>query len=124
MTEHQTRTGWRRKFENALRGIVVGVVGQNSFYVHIPTAVCAIGIAIFLRLDAISLSVLLLCVGMVFAAELFNSALESLAKSITSQHDENIRDALDTASGAVLTLAIIAAIVGAIVFIAAFYAMT
>ncbi len=53
----------------------------------------------------------------VLAAEMFNSALESLARSITSNHDENIADALDVASAAVLLAAVGAAVVGAIIFV-------
>lgn len=60
---------------------------------------------------------LLLCVTVVLAAEMFNSALESLAKALRRDYDPHIADALDIGSGAVLVAAIGAVIVGAMVFL-------
>ncbi|NQU23523.1 MAG: diacylglycerol kinase family protein, partial [Candidatus Nealsonbacteria bacterium] len=53
----------------------------------------------------------------VFCAEMFNSALESLAKAITDQFDPHVRTALNVGSAAVLVASIGAAIVGAIIFL-------
>ena len=39
--------------------------------------------------------VLLLCVGLVMSAELFNSAFESLARAVTRDFDDDVQDALD-----------------------------
>lgn len=61
--------------------------------------------------------VLVLCVTMVIAAELFNSAIEHLARAITREEHPEIRDALDIASGAVLVAAIGASIVGLLVIL-------
>jgi diacylglycerol kinase len=67
-------------------------------------------------MDAAQWGVLLLCIGGVLAAELFNSALEAMAQAITRQEDPHIRDALDIASGAVLTAALTSIAVGIAVF--------
>lgn len=104
--------GWTSKFKSAFAGIAKGVRGQNSFYVHIPAAIAAIGFAVFLQLDVVRVAVLILCIGVVLACELFNSAIENLGKSITSKFDRNIGDSLDIASGAVLMISIFAAAVG------------
>ena len=48
-------------------------------------------------------------------AELFNSALEQLAKAITKEEDPHVRNGLDIASGAVLVAAIGAAVIGLLV---------
>lgn len=97
---------WRRKFACALRGLLVGIRGQNSFCVHIPAALAVLGLAGWLRLPLVEWTVLLLCIAIVFAAELFNSAIEQLARAITRKTDPEIRNALDIASGAVLATAI------------------
>lgn len=60
---------------------------------------------------------LTLCVGSVLAAELFNSALERLAKAITVEDNEHLRIALNIASGAVLTASLFAASVGLVIFV-------
>ena len=111
------RRSWGRKFRDAFRGLAVGVRGQNSFRVHFPFAVLVIAAAAWLRASPIEWAVLLVCITLVLAAEMFNSALESLAKAITDKHDPRLADALDTGSAAVLVAAIGAVLVGGIVFL-------
>jgi len=53
----------------------------------------------------------------VLAAEMFNSALEAMARAIDSGWNANLRDALDIGSAAVLVCAGGAATVGLIVFL-------
>ena len=50
------------------------------------------------------------------AAELFNSAIERLAREVDREHNPNVGVALDIASGAVLVAAVGAAIVGSLIF--------
>ena len=59
---------------------------------------------------------LLLCITIVLAAEMFNSALESLAKAVADKPDPHVGRALNIGSAAVLIAAIGAATVGAIIF--------
>ena len=88
--------------------------GQNSFLVHFPVAIAVVVLAVFLKLESTRFCLLLLCIGVVLAAELFNSSLEAMARAITDQRNDDIRDSLDVASGAVLVASIFAAMVGAI----------
>lgn len=106
---------WRRKFACALRGLVIGVRGQNSFYIHIPVALAVVVLASWLRVSLIEWAVLIVCITIVFSAELFNSALESLALAITRESNPEIRDALDVASGAVLAASLGASVVGMLI---------
>ena len=119
MVEPRPRRGrsWGRKFRDAFRGVAVGVRGQSSFRVHFLFAALVIAAAALLRASWIEWAVLLLCIAVVLTAEMFNSALESLAKAITDKHDPRLADALDTGSAAVLLAAIGAVLVGAIVFL-------
>lgn len=56
-------------------------------------------------------------IGSVLAAEAFNSAIEALADRVNESYDEAIKRTKDLASGAVLLLAIAAAVVGLIIFV-------
>ena len=58
-----------------------------------------------------------MCIAMVIGAELFNSALERLARAVTRSEDEDVAVALDIASGAVLVVSLGAAAVGGLVFL-------
>ena len=109
--------GWLQKFGDALGGIVAGMRGQSSFLVHIPAAGAVAAMAIVLQVSRTEACLLALCVTAVIGAELLNTALEYLAKAITSQYHDDVRIGLNIASGAVLFVALGASVVGALIFI-------
>lgn len=111
-----TRT-WRHKFADAWRGIKLGVRGQSSFFVHFFVAAAALTAAWVMSLDWVSWCLVILCIGIVLAAEMFNSALEALCRGLDERSRSRCAPALDIAAGAVLIIASMAAIVGAIIFI-------
>ena len=115
---------WIRKFANATRGIQHGMAGQTSFAIHVPIAVCVVCLAAWLRCALWQWCALLLCIGLVLAAELANSAIEELAAGLSPGHNEHVGKALDIASGAVLLASLMAATVGLIIFISQWLALT
>ena len=115
--EHAPSRGWLEKFADAFRGLKSGIRGQISFSAHFFLAAAVTAVAMTLRTTAIEWSVLVLCIATVLTAEMFNTALESLARAITDQMDPNVGSPLDIGSAAVLTASLGAAIVGLIVLI-------
>ena len=107
---------WREKFRDALIGLKLGVRGQSSFFVHVFSAATVIVVATILAVSLIEWCLLLLCIAGVLTAEMLNSAMESMAKAITDQHDPHLRIALDVGSAAVLLASAGAAVVGTIIF--------
>jgi diacylglycerol kinase len=108
---------WREKFRDAFQGVKEGVRGQSSFFVHFFIAAAVIATGAVLRIDEpAEWCVLLLCITIVLAAEMFNSAFESLAKAVSEDVDSNVGRALDIGSGAVLIASIGASIIGTLVF--------
>ncbi len=114
---------WTRKIRVAFRGIGRGVRCENSFLVHFSAAAAVIVLAFALSLDQAGWCLLVICIAAVLSAELFNTAIERLAKAVSQQEHPDIRDALDISSGAVLTVAIGAAVVGTIVLLGRLLAM-
>jgi diacylglycerol kinase len=112
---HSPGRGWRHKFRDAFRGVGFGVHDQSSFRVHFAAAFAVIVAAAVLRLDRIEWCLLLLSISGVLVAEMFNTALEHLAKAVDRSHNPHIANALDIGSAAVLLAAIAATAVGAIV---------
>ena len=114
-----TRPGphsWFRKFRCAFRGLKQGVRGQGSFFVHFFVAAVVVAAGVVLRVNLYEWCLLVLCIAGVIAAELVNSALESMAKAISGRRNPHLGNALDIGSAAVLTASIGAAVVGAILF--------
>lgn len=109
--------GWLKKFSDAGVGVIRGIKGQNSFLIHLPVAVLVLALAAYLNLPMVQWCLLILCIGVVLAAELFNSSIEQICRSITDQVDPHIQAGLDIASAAVLIIALTAAIVGGLIFL-------
>jgi diacylglycerol kinase len=107
---------WFRKFRDAFRGLGEGVRGQNSFFVHLFVGLAVIVAGMVLSIGLLEWCLVTLCIAGVIAAEMFNSALESMAKAITSEHDPHVGSALDIGSAAVLVAATGAAAVGILIF--------
>ncbi len=107
---------WASKFRDAFRGLKAGVRGQSTFFVHFFAAAAVIAAGAVLRVDLHEWCLLLLCITVVLAAEMFNSALESMAKAITGESDPHLGNSLDIAAAAVLAASIGASVVGAIIF--------
>ena len=110
------KRSWAHKFRDAFRGVKEGVRGQSSFFVHFLVAVGVAAAGIALRVSTTEWCLLLLCVAGVLTAEMFNSALESMAKAITGESDPHLGNSLDIGSAAVLVASVGASIVGAIIF--------
>lgn len=106
---------WRRKFRDAFRGQKRGFRGESSFFVHFFAAAMVIVTAVALGADRTEWCLLLLCITLVLTAEMFNSAIERLAKAIDQNYNTHLRDALDIGAGAVLTAAVGAAILGVVI---------
>jgi diacylglycerol kinase len=100
---------WSRKFGHAIVGVILAVRQENSFAVHLPVAAAVFAVAATRGKSTVEWAVLTLCVTFVLVAELLNTGLEHLARAVTKEHNENVRKALDVASGAVLVAAIGAA---------------
>ncbi len=112
------RHPWNRKIVWAVRGALWGISSQrDNFAIHLTTAAAVVLAGFWLHVNLLEWCLLVLCIATVLAAELFNTALEQLARAITREHREEIRNALDAGAGAVLIAAKGAAIVGAIIFI-------
>ena len=117
MNDHHTHRSWRRKFADAFRGVALGVRGQSSFFVHFSVAV-AVGLAAaVLQVSRIGWCVLAICIAAVLTAEMFNSALERLARAVDPSFNPHVAAALDIASAAVLLSAIGASSVGIVIFL-------
>ena len=108
---------WRDKFRDAFRGVRTGVRGQSSFTVHLLMTLVVVVAATFFRVKPLEWCLLLLCIGSVMSAELFNTAIECLAKAVDSTPNHHIGAALDIASGAVLVSSIAASVVGVVIFL-------
>lgn len=112
-----------RSFGYAFRGIAVFFRTQPHAQIHL----LAVGLILLVGwrtgLDAGEWCLILLCMGLVLAAEAMNTALEFLADRVSKEHHPLIAHAKDVAAGGVLLSVIFAAAVWAIIHLPKFWAM-
>ena len=70
-----------------------------------------------LKINTTEWSVVLILCGLVISLELINTAIENAVDLVTKEYNEKAKNAKDIAAGAVLFSAIIAAIIGFIIFL-------
>lgn len=110
-------------FSRLLRSFVVGFQGlahaigsEQNMRIHCVIAVLVIGAGFLLALSPWEWIAVVMCIGLVLAAECMNTALERLADRVTTETDPLIKQAKDCGSAAVLVLALMSAVVGIVVF--------
>lgn len=106
-----------RSFGYAFHGIRLLITQEANAWIHCFAAVCVVVAGFFFGISVSEWIAVIFAIGMVLAAEAVNSAVEALADRVTQEYDEAIKRTKDLASGAVLILAIAAAIIGCIIFI-------
>jgi len=106
-----------RSFVYAYNGIKYTFVSQHNFLIHIALTILAILLGYFLNISNIEWIAIIIVIGIVLSAEIFNSSIEELVNLISPE--KNIRAGIikDLAAGAVLISAIAAFIIGAIIFL-------
>lgn len=117
------RRPWRDKFREAFRGTKRGIRGHSSFHVHFFCAAVVVAMAGALDCTWLEWCLLIGCIGFVFVAELFNSAIETLFHGLDEDSKRRIHGCLDIAAGAVLMASLTAAVVGGIIFVQKFLAL-
>jgi diacylglycerol kinase (ATP) len=106
-----------RSFQFAGRGIIDLFRFENNARFHLLAAILVVGAGAWLGLSVMEWVMVTTQIGLVMAAEGFNTALEKLADRVTTERDPLIRVAKDLSSGAVLIVGIMALIVGLLIFV-------
>ena len=101
----------------AARGIIVAWRTERHLKVHSVAALAVVCLGLVLKLSGVEWAILTLAMGMVFAAEYANSALERLADLVSTERHPLIRDAKDFAAASVLVAALAAAVVGLLILV-------
>lgn len=107
-------------FRFALNGLLLLLKNEHNSRIHLLAAIIAIVMGIIMKIDHYEWSLLIIVIGAVFLTELLNSSIESLADLIDPEWNELIMRAKDYSAAAVLISAIVAIVVGGLIFIPKF----
>ena len=106
-----------RSFKYALEGIIYAFKYEQNIIVHSIVAIIVIIMGLLLKISNTEWLICFILFGLVIATELINTALEAIVDLICPKQNPLAKIAKDTASGAVLVFALVAAISGLIIFI-------
>lgn len=106
-----------KSFGYAFEGIWTGIRKERNMKIHCLAVIAVTAAGTFFRLTASEWCVCFLLFGMVISLELVNTAVEAVVDLVTEERKPLAKIAKDTAAGAVLVTAILAAVIGCIIFI-------
>jgi diacylglycerol kinase (ATP) len=106
-----------RSFGYAFSGLKTLFREEHNAWIHASATVLVIFAGFLLRISETEWIAVTAAIGMVIAAEAFNSSIERLADVVQPERDGRIKGVKDLAAGAVLACAIAAAVIGLIIFL-------
>ena len=103
-------------FRNAFRGLFLLLKTERNFQIHVVALIIVIAAGLYFNISSGEWAIVLVMSAAVLGLEGMNSALEKLCDEVTMDRKESIRNIKDIAAGAVLVAALIAVVVGVVVF--------
>ncbi len=117
---HAADSGWLlarlRSFGHAFRGLAICFRTQANARIHALAALLAVVLGFVLKIAAWEWCAVVVSIASVWAAECFNTAMEGVVDFVSPERQPLAGRIKDLAAGAVLAVAIGAAVVGAIIF--------
>jgi diacylglycerol kinase len=101
----------------ALQGLIYIFRSQPNFKLHALASALVVMLGIMLSLTVLEWLVVVLAIGAVVVAEVFNTAIEATVDLITEERKIKAKIAKDVAAAGVLLTVIFAVILGMIIFI-------
>ena len=104
-------------FKYAFQGLYTLFREEHNAWIHLFAAVCAVAAGALFRISVYEWIAVIFAIGIVFAAESLNSAIEHLADHISPEKNEMIGKIKDLAAAGVLVAALTALVIGLIIFL-------
>ncbi len=104
-------------FRYAFRGLALLIKREHNFRIHLAATVIVIVAGILLNINTAEWLIIIITIGIVLIAEGLNSAVEHLCDIVSPGEDQRIKNIKDILAAAVLISAIMAAIIGLMIFL-------
>lgn len=117
MKEHKFSLPKRLKsFSYAWNGLRIALREEHNFRIHLLIAIAVVILGFIVCLTPYEWIAIILAIAFVLISEIFNSAIENIADFVSPKRHEQIKRIKDLAAAGVLLSAVMAAIVGVIIF--------
>ncbi len=115
--ERHKRNSLYKSFRCAFEGIWTGLKKERNMKIHFFFMIGVIFAGLIYKISLIEWCICLILFGLILSLELVNTAIETVVDLVTEEKKPLAKVAKDTAAGAVLFSAIMALIIGLIIFI-------
>lgn len=102
-------------FKYAFSGVWHVLRTQRNARIHLSIALVVVALGLWLGLNSTEWAIIVLTIGLVLAAESFNTVAEAAVDLATAEYHPLAKIAKDVAAGAVLLMAIAAVVVGLLI---------
>ena len=106
-----------KSFGYAFEGIFAGIRGERNMKIHCFAAVCVIVAGVLFHISVTEWCICRVLFGLILSLELVNTAIEAVVDLVTEDKKPLAKLAKDTAAGAVLIAAVMAAMAGLLIFV-------
>jgi diacylglycerol kinase (ATP) len=110
-----------KSFVYAFNGLKTFFRTEHNSWIHLTAATGAVIFGKLLVLNTYEWCLLMIAIGLVIMAEIFNSAIELLTDMISPEYNDMAKKVKDLAAGGVIIAAIVAFFVGVFIFIPKLY---
>ncbi|ANI89270.1 diacylglycerol kinase [Arachidicoccus ginsenosidimutans] len=104
-------------FRFAFNGLKLFIKTEHNAWIHIAATLVAIGFGAMFKISKTEWIEIFIVIGFVFSMEIINAAIERLCDFIYPDEHEIIKQIKDISAAAVLVSALVALIVGVIIFL-------
>lgn len=104
-------------FKYAFNGLRILLEEEHNAWIHVTAAIVACGAGVFFGISHMEWCVIVVSIGLVFAFELMNSAVENLSDYVQPELDEVIEKIKDLSAAAVLISAFMAFVCALVIFL-------
>jgi len=106
-----------QKLKNASNGIIFTFKTESNFRFHCYSSIAVFLVFIFIQPSLIWWALIIICIALVIAAELANTAIETLLDYMHPEIHPKVGMVKDIMAGMVLSLSILALIIGSLALI-------
>lgn len=103
-------------FNDAIEGLFHAFRSERNMRIHLIIALLTLSVAVFFQMSRIEIILLFITITLVIAAEMFNTAIETIVDMIKEDYHPMAKIIKNVAAGGVLITAINAMVIGYILF--------
>ncbi len=103
-------------FKFAFEGVSNVFKTQRNFRIQVAVGVLAVGLGLFFNLNNLEWAILILTISIVLSSEMVNTAIEATVDINTTEIHPKAKLAKDLSAGVVLIIALMAIVIGIIIF--------